>query len=241
MDDDPLEKETSLFLVLCDKKFERLYALQFADVSEDCSIEFRFVNSPKLFTLQCLQNAPTAGLVDLATLIRGKTEDMNRLFDFRSVWPVLRSRIGSDGSGEIMRVDPPLKGNFQETIAQLAEGGSVWLNSEESREQLRCGVRCRARWRVAGSEGEWNHVNIETLARNGCAIVASDPPRNGTPLELEILDLPGGSAVLNGSVAWVRQWEDSVEIPRCGVKFSQESIPETLLEALGDPSFVRLP
>lgn len=192
VEDDQIDKDSSLILILCDEKLERLYALQFCEIAEDHSLEFRFVNDPKLFLLLCLQNPPAVGLVDLAALIRGKTEDMNKLFAIRSVWPVLRSRIGSDGSAEIMRMSPPLKGPFQEAIIDILDGGSAWENAIESRMYLRCRVTCRARMRVAGSDDEWSRVNIKDLSRGGCLVVASTPPETGTRIEIEVCDLPGG-------------------------------------------------
>jgi hypothetical protein len=44
--------------------------------------------------------------------------------------------------------------------------------------------------------------------------------------------------VLDAEVAWTQGWEDSVDIPRFGLRFTHETFPEALLEALGDPSFV---
>lgn len=134
--EDRTDKDPKKNLILCDEKLRRLYALQFAELPDDFSIEFNFVNDPSEFGLLCLQNAPTASLVDLATLIRGKTEEMNRLFSFRCRWPVLRSRIGSDGVAEIIRASPPLKGPFEQTLLDLIEGDSVWENTDESRRHL---------------------------------------------------------------------------------------------------------
>ena len=240
MEDDQIDKDSSLILILCDEKLERPYALQFCEIAEDRSLEFRFVSDPKLFLLLCLQNPPAVGLIDLAALIRGKTEGMNKLFAIRSVWPVLRSRIGSDGSAEIMRMSPPLKGPFQEAIINILDGGSAWENAIESRMYLRCPVTCRARLRVAGSDDEWSRVNSKDLSRGGCLVVASTPPATGTRIEIEVCDLPGGSAVLDAEIVWSCQWEDSPDVPQCGVRFVQESFPEILHNALGDPTFAQL-
>ncbi len=239
------EKEANQFLILCDPFIERLYALQFAEITEeDYSLAFRFTSDPDAFLLQCLRNPPVAGLVDLGSLIRGSTEQMNRLFAFHTRWPVLRSRIDSNGQAEILRMQPPLRGPFHRAVADLAIGGSAWENSSETRLHLRTVVSSRARLRAtAGSadadgDREWSRVNITNLSRGGCLVVATHPPAPGTQLEVEILDLPGGSAQLNAEVAWSHEWDDGTDVPRCGLQFLAEPFPETILDALGDQDFV---
>lgn len=234
---DSIDEKDRQVLILCEENLRPLYALQIGNLDEEHPLEFQFTSTPLAFTLRCLQTSPVVGLIDLTSVIRGKTEQMNRLFEFRVSWPVLRCNLGSDGKGKLMRTNPPLTGDFQESLIEMTSGSSAWNLSDQTRAHLRSVVRCRALIQGGSEKDKVQRVNVQNISRGGCLILTGEPPPLGAEIQIEIADLPPGPATLDARVVWSWQWQNTTEVPRAGLEFRRQQLPDEFLEALGDPEF----
>lgn len=57
------------------------------------------------------------------------------------------------------------------------------------------------------------------LSEGGMFLQTNQPSRPGTPVSLELLDLPGGPLNLEGTVVWVRLEGEGVGTPGMGIRF----------------------
>lgn len=218
------DKRPFEIIILCKEPLRFLYEEYLAELDDEIEANLEFVESPQEFASRCLLRPPGLGLVDIATLIRGSTAEMNSLFDFWMSWPVLRSKLDAKKQGHLMSTAPPRREPLCEAICEIARGGvSVWVKSSGSatRNFLRIPTDCRGRIREPGAR-DWNLVNLTDISLYGSQVVSYFPYPPGTTLELELADHPESPLILKVNVAWCREWEQSRSLPALGLRFEGE-------------------
>lgn len=174
---------------------------------------------------------PTAMCVDMLTGIRLGAEQATRLFNLPVRWPMLRCTITPDAAARYICLKPYRSGLLLEALAELL-AGQAWADSNSRRDYLRLPIASRA-WIRLDEERNWRRGNMLSLSGGG-GFVATDSlkPPAGSPIAVELLDLPRGPLTLVGSVAWGRNWDAGPELPGFGVRFLPSDADVDLEEAI---------
>ena len=220
------EKEQFEIVVLCREELHALYEqhLDKLDPASGSETALTFVETTHEFVSKCLVRPPDIALVDISTLIRGSTPEMNALFELPVRWPVLRAKLDSKSLGFLMSTSPPRREPMREAIREILRGGeSVWSrpHKTQTRASLRIRTDCRGRVRECGAT-EWNLGNLLDLGIGGARMISYHPYTPGTSVEFELTDQSDCPLVLEAKVAWCHRWEDSRALPSIGLAFESD-------------------
>ncbi len=227
------------FVLLCEDRIHDVYFDYWGDYLAQEGIGVAWVRTPSELICHCLQSSPVCAMVDIATIVRGKSTEMNALFELNVRWPVHRVRVGSDGSGQMMRLKPPLSADLRHAMREIASGESVWLSGCSTRAHLRAVVKLRGRYRRVGEDAaQMRTTNLRALSIGGCYVVTYEELDVGDALELEILDIDAGAVMVRANVVWIRRWSESSQLPGAGLGFEVDALPDALHAALGDTGVI---
>lgn len=172
-------------------------------------------------------------LVDMASTLHAGVSESARLYDLGIDMPVLRCTQSEAGVWTAMCQAPFKRLALPSALREIAQGDASWAHPKFVRRTVRVGLQSRVRFRRRGGEGVWARGNTLNASVGGVFLLTQDVEASATPLEFEMVDVPG-KPTLSGSVVWATSWDEGARLPGMGVRLDPESVSAGYRKHLAD-------
>ncbi len=218
---------TPHFVVLCTEDRQD----QYRSLVGERPYRLLFFSSVEPLLAQCLKSPPLAIIVDMRSQISVGPQSIKKIFNLKTVWPVMRCNVHADGSATVMCLEPHRTEEFTDALAGIAAGDESWIATGKFRQFLRLSLCLRSRLRKPGQP--WERGNTLDISVQGTFIVNYHDHEKETPLELELYDLTDHPLKIEGVIKWIRPWDRPGQLPGVGVSFDPCPDLQTLTEQIG--------
>jgi hypothetical protein len=216
------DRHPPYFLCLCSTEQQKLLAAT-AALSPHPLV---FVDNVQAVVARGLEHPPLALILEIGTAIRFGPERMSRFLNLGVNWPVMRCAISPDGQARVMCFEPVHGEPLITALEGIATNDPSWQHPRFRRKYLRFKIPGRARVRMLGQD-EWQRGNVVDVSCGGCFIaLPSEHFQPHVPVELELRDFVESTFHLRGAIAWLRSWEDSLEVPGVGIEFDPATVSD---------------
>lgn len=225
--------QNAFFMFLCKEDRRHLYE----SILGASDHQVTYMSDVDQLLTECFKTPPMAIVVDLRSQVSIGSNAMRRIYELKTVWPVMRCTVHTNGSATVMCLEPNRAEGLPEALNSIAAGDQGWIAAGKFRQYLRLKLRLRTRLRTEG--GSWERGNPIDISVRGAFVVNYEDHEKDEAVKVEIHDLCQSPLQLKGSIQWVRTWESATEaLPGVGVTFDPGADTQRLVEELAKVGFI---
>jgi len=217
------------FIFVCASARQSAYK----EVLDNCKYLLKLVDNPEDALTACVQVPPIAIIIDMVTGMRAGNNNtsLQVLYNLELAWPVLRSTSKKGQPINVISTSPQNTAPFQEGLEAIVKQDPTWVVVDTSRHFIRQERLCRAKFKLE-NHTDWTLTTITSISSGGCFMINYSPPSLETKMTVVIQDLGDHLHCVEGTVSWIRHWDEGPKFPGIALTFKPSSIPESLPAAL---------